>query len=46
MHLYSITEIRELLADITQKKHLAVKTAKNVMNATLGPSSVMLWPRK
>src|SRR5262245_13796990 len=35
MHLYGVTEIRELLADLTQKKHLTVKTAKNVMNATL-----------
>jgi len=35
MHLYGITEIREMLADITQRKHLTVKTAKNVMNATL-----------
>jgi len=35
MHLYGITEIRELLANITQTKHLTVKTAKNVMNATL-----------
>jgi integrase len=35
MHLYGIPEIRELLANITQTKHLTVKTAKNVMNATL-----------
>jgi integrase len=35
MHLYGVTEIREMLADLTQRKHLTVKTAKNVMNATL-----------
>jgi hypothetical protein len=35
MHLYGVPEIRELLANITQTKHLTVKTVKNVMNATL-----------
>jgi integrase len=35
MQLYGITEIREMLSDLTQRKHLTVKTAKNVMNATL-----------
>jgi len=35
MHLYGMAEIREMLAHLTQTKGLSVKTAKNVMNATL-----------
>lgn len=35
MQLYSVSDIRELRAEVVEKKKLTMKTAKNVVNATL-----------
>ena len=35
MHLYDVAQIREIRAELVEKRRLTMKTAKNVVNATL-----------